>query len=87
MDASKKQREPVAFNTISGLSVELSNNCVSLAVAANALTQGILKLMAKIKARLSALVKLAARISEMPPAAAAETFAPKVELTRLPPAP
>ena len=61
--------------------------CVSLAVAANALTQGILKLIAKIKANPSAPVKLADKISEIPAAAVPETLAPKVELTRLPPVP
>ena len=59
----------------------------SLAVAARVLTQGILKLMAKMKASPSDLVKLADRISEMPDTAVPETFAPKVELTRLPPVP
>ena len=61
--------------------------CVSRAVAARALTHGMLKLMAKINARPSALVKFEARISEMPTAAAPEALAPKVELTRLPPVP
>ena len=42
---------------------------------------------AKMNARPSALVKLAERISEILAAAVPDTFAPKVELTRLPPAP
>jgi len=46
----------------------------------------MLKLMAKMNARSSALVKFAARMSEMP-AALPATLAPKVELTRLPPVP
>ena len=60
---------------------------VSRAVAARALTHGILKLMAKINARPSALVNFAVRISEIPTAAVPEALAPKVELTRLPPVP
>ncbi len=60
--------------------------CVSRAVAASALTHGILKLMAKIKASPSGFVKLADRIAEIS-AELPAALAPKVELTRLPLAP
>ena len=50
--------------------------CVSLAVATSALTHGILKLMAKIKASPCAFVKLADSISEMPAISVQRTSLP-----------
>ena len=55
-------------------------------MAARALTQGILKLIAKIKASPSALVKFADKICEISVALPA-ALAPKVEWIRFPPAP